>query len=167
MGRVMSARVVHCKREAYDVYVGRPSKWGNPFSNKSGTLASFQVLTVEDAVDAYEQWIMTQPELVTAAKQELKGKTLGCWCSPRPCHGDVLLRIANDDDDWRDCIITFEMTKARLEAIEAKLAERFGLTGDVRAQLIVMDKTNELEEDDLVADWHCELASYYDWIENP
>lgn len=27
----MNGRVVHCKRERYDVYIGRPSKWGNPF----------------------------------------------------------------------------------------------------------------------------------------
>lgn len=72
-----------------------------------------------------------------------------------------------DEDDWSDCIVTFEMTKARLEAIEARLAERFGLTGDVREQLIAMDEDNRLVEDELVADWHCEMASYIDWLENP
>lgn len=71
--------------------------WGNPFSNKNGTLATFQVATVEEAVAAYEAWIETQPDLIAAAKRELKGKILGCWCKPGPCHGDVLLRIANDE----------------------------------------------------------------------
>lgn len=90
-------RVVHCKKEPFDVYIGRPSMWGNPFSNKNGTLATFQVATVEEAVAAYEAWIETQPDLIAAAKRELKGKILGCWCKPGPCHGDVLLRIANDE----------------------------------------------------------------------
>jgi len=43
----------------------------------------------------YEHWLMEQPELV-AALPELAGKTLGCWCAPRPCHGDVLAQLARD-----------------------------------------------------------------------
>lgn len=70
-------------------------------------------------------------------------------------------------DDWSDCIDTMEKSKARLEAIEAKLAERFGLTGDVREQLSQMDRENRLVEDELVADWHQELSWYTDWVENP
>ena len=37
-----------------------------------------------------------KPELIARAKVELRGKTLGCWCAPKPCHGDVLLEIANE-----------------------------------------------------------------------
>ncbi len=93
----MSARVVHCKREPYDVYVGRPSKWGNPFTHLSvGTKAEFRVLTRDAAVEAYREWIKTQPHLLAAAKRELRGKVLGCWCAPQRCHGDVLLEIANE-----------------------------------------------------------------------
>lgn len=88
-------RVVHCKRDPFDVYIGRPSKWGNPFAFKEGTKAKFNVNTREEAIAMYEEWLLRQPELVAAAKQELRGKILGCWCSPHPCHGDVLLRIAN------------------------------------------------------------------------
>jgi hypothetical protein len=94
--------VVHCKRERYDVYVGRPSKWGNPFSHipnavvqgKTRTLARYRVATRAEAVAAYEAWIQTQPELM-AALPELRGKVLGCWCAPLPCHGEVLARLAN------------------------------------------------------------------------
>jgi Domain of unknown function (DUF4326) len=79
--------VVHCKRAAHDVYIGRPSKWGNPFViGRDGTR--------EEVIARYEAWLLQQPELV-AALPELAGKTLGCWCAPRACHGDVLARLAN------------------------------------------------------------------------
>lgn len=91
------SKVVHCKKEPYDVYIGRPSRWGNPFTHKEGTLAEFKVSSREEAVQKFEEWFSSQPELVAAAKQELKGKILGCWCHPLSCHGDVLSRIANED----------------------------------------------------------------------
>lgn len=88
-------KVVHCKRAPFDVYIGRPSKWGNPFTHlTSGTQAQFQVATREEAVARYREWILTQPHLM-AALHELKGKTLACWCAPQACHGDVLLELAN------------------------------------------------------------------------
>lgn len=86
------SKVVHCKREPYDVYIGRPSKWGNPFSHQEGTLAQFRVDTREEAVQAYEEWLHTQPHLI-AALPELRGKVLGCWCAPKACHGGVLVRL--------------------------------------------------------------------------
>ena len=79
--------VVHCKRAAHDVYIGRPSKWGNPFViGRDGTR--------DEVIARYEAWLLEQPELVDALP-ELAGKTLGCWCAPRACHGDVLARLAN------------------------------------------------------------------------
>ena len=89
-----STRVVHCKKAAYDVYIGRPSKWGNPFSHKPGTQAQFVVASRDAAIAAYREWILHQPELL-AALPELKGHTLGCWCKPQSCHGDVLAALAN------------------------------------------------------------------------
>jgi hypothetical protein len=80
-------KVVHCKRESYDVYVGRPSKWGNPFMiGKDGSR--------DEVIAKYEAWLHAQPELL-AALPELRGKVLGCWCSPQHCHGDVLARLAD------------------------------------------------------------------------
>jgi hypothetical protein len=80
-------RVVHCKREAYDVYVGRPSKWGNPFrEGVNGTRA--------DVIEQYARWIRTQPQLMRDL-HELRGKTLACWCAPKACHADVLIKLAN------------------------------------------------------------------------
>lgn len=82
----MTGRVVHCRREACDVYVGRPSKWGNPFIiGRDGTRS--------EVIEKYREWILTQPELMSSV-HELKGKTLGCYCAPLPCHGNVLLELA-------------------------------------------------------------------------
>lgn len=82
-------RVVHCKRAPYDVYIGRGrgSRWGNPFViGRDGDRA--------EVIEKYERWLLTQPELL-AALPGLRGRTLGCWCAPRPCHGDVLARLAD------------------------------------------------------------------------
>lgn len=92
----MAARVVHCKKECHDVYIGRPSKWGNPFSHQEGTLALFKVRTREEAIESYREWIVDQPQLM-ASLHELKDKRLGCWCHPKPCHGDVLAELVNSE----------------------------------------------------------------------
>lgn len=70
------------------VYIGRPSKFGNPFViGQHGDRAQ--------VIKRFEEWLLAQPKLVEAAKQELRGKNLVCWCAPLACHGDVLMRIAN------------------------------------------------------------------------
>ena len=81
-------RVVHCKKEPCDVYIGRPSKWGNPFIiGKDGDRL--------DVIRKYADWIMKQPYLLSCLP-ELKGKVLGCWCAPGRCHGDVLAKLADE-----------------------------------------------------------------------
>ena len=87
-------RVVHCKKEKFDVYIGRPSPWGNPYSHLPGTLARYKVGSRQEAIECYEKWLNNQPELM-ARLPELQGKVLGCWCHPKACHGDILLRLAN------------------------------------------------------------------------
>lgn len=89
--------VVHCKRQPYDIYVGRPSIYGNPFSHKEGTTAQFKVSSREEAVSKFEEWLLNNPELVAKVKLELKNKVLGCWCAPLACHADILARVANED----------------------------------------------------------------------
>lgn len=81
-------RAMHCKRDTFDVYVGRPTEWGNPFvigrdGNRAEVIAKFRA------------WFVSQPALVEKAKRELRGKRLACWCSPAACHADVLIEIAN------------------------------------------------------------------------
>ena len=78
-------KVVHCKKEPFDIYIGRPSKWGNPFNiGKDGTR--------EDVIQKYRFWILKQQHLIDSLG-ELKDKTLGCWCKPHDCHGDVLKEL--------------------------------------------------------------------------
>lgn len=91
--------VVHCKKEPFDVYIGRPGPWGNPFSHlPTGTLAEYKCETREEAIACYEEWLKQRPDLLARVKRELKGKVLGCWCHPKACHGDVLSRIANEPE---------------------------------------------------------------------
>lgn len=80
--------------EPYDVYIGRGSKWGNPFSHMNGTKADFIVGSRDEAVAAYKEWIKTQPHLLADLKS-LKGKTLCCFCKPKSCHGDILAELAD------------------------------------------------------------------------
>eukprot|EP00761_Pharyngomonas_kirbyi_P013959 gb/GECH01013989.1/.p1 GENE.gb/GECH01013989.1/~~gb/GECH01013989.1/.p1 ORF type:complete len:115 (+),score=22.54 gb/GECH01013989.1/:1-345(+) len=81
--------VVHNKRSSYDVYIGRPSKWGNPFKiGRDGSRAM--------VIAKYENWVSEQDELIEKVKKELPGKVLACWCAPKDCHGDVLSALAND-----------------------------------------------------------------------
>lgn len=78
--------VVH-KRQPHDVYVGRPSKWGNPFViGRDGSR--------DEVVNKYAQYICETPRLL-ADIHELRGKRLACWCAPQRCHADVLAALAN------------------------------------------------------------------------
>lgn len=71
------------------VYVGRPTPFGNPVHLNEENKR-------EKVVAEYEKWLLAQPELLKKVKEELKGKHLACWCAPKKCHADVLLRIANE-----------------------------------------------------------------------
>jgi hypothetical protein len=71
------------------VYVGRPTKWGNPFDLKT--------YTRQEAITKYKEYLNKNPELVMLAKRELKGKNLSCWCKiNEPCHADVLLEMVKE-----------------------------------------------------------------------
>lgn len=87
--------VVHCDHAPYDVYVGRGSRWGNPFGLE-GTRALWIVKTRQEAIERYVAWIMEQDDLLRNIKY-LTGKVLGCHCHPLPCHAHILAALANDD----------------------------------------------------------------------
>jgi hypothetical protein len=83
-------KVVNKNTEPYDVYIGRGSKWGNPFRiGLDGDRT--------DVIKLYRAWLYDdrQAALLAAIKPELKGKVLGCFCKPAACHGDVLAEIAD------------------------------------------------------------------------
>ena len=84
-------RIVHCKKELYDVYIGRPSKWGNPYIiGKDGTR--------EEVIKKYEEHVRSS-KILMRALPSLEGKVLGCWCPPRPCHGEVLIKLLEELKD--------------------------------------------------------------------
>lgn len=86
-------RVVNLYREKYDIYIGRGGKgfdgyFGNPFPLKKG---SDEERT--ECLRLYKLWfddkIATDPEFKRRV-EKLRGKTLGCFCHPKRCHGDVI-----------------------------------------------------------------------------
>jgi hypothetical protein len=93
----MQTRVVNCRYAEYDVYIGRPSKWGNPYEiGKDGTRA--------EVVAKYREYILNSPKLLKELV-ELKGKRLGCWCCPKLCHGDVLVELVDKLYGGTSCVL--------------------------------------------------------------
>jgi Domain of unknown function (DUF4326) len=87
---VVNLRTTH----RWDIYIGRASPrrrlkasiWANPFRiGPDGTRAA--------VIAQYEAWLLTQPHLL-AQLPSLYGKVLSCWCAPKPCHGEVLAKLA-------------------------------------------------------------------------
>jgi len=77
--------VVNLRRSEYDEFIGRPGKWGNPFfTGRDGTR--------EQVIRKYRDWLLQRAHLM-AAIEGLRGKRLGCYCKPLPCHGDVLVEF--------------------------------------------------------------------------
>ncbi len=80
----------------YDVYIGRGSMFGNPYTHITDrkTLAQFIVRTREEAVEKYKYYFIKRIESEPAFKkavERLRGKILGCYCKPKSCHGDVIV----------------------------------------------------------------------------
>ena len=109
--------VVNCRREPYDVYIGRGSIFGNPFSHLplKQTTASFHVATRSESIQCYKDWLDGKdltyrfPKLsevfwqlrrrkILASSPLLAGKRLGCYCKPKSCHGDILVALANQPE---------------------------------------------------------------------
>jgi hypothetical protein len=68
------------------------SKWANPVKLPRGRKATPEERA--EVIAEYERRLLARPDLM-AALPELRGMDLACWCAPLPCHGDVLLRLAN------------------------------------------------------------------------
>ncbi len=84
-------RIVHNKKEKYDILIDRTTKWGNPYViGPDGNR--------EQVIQKYRRWILTQLQLI-ADLPELKNKVLGCWCAPKACHGDVLKELVEKRHD--------------------------------------------------------------------
>lgn len=90
MPRVLNARTVGTTVEGA-VYVGRPSKWGNPY--KIGPRC-----TRLQAIALFENYLVNSGLLKDIA--QLRGKDLICWCAPEACHADILLKLANEERNY-------------------------------------------------------------------
>jgi len=95
----MTTTVVNVKNgEKFDVYIGREcygysgSIFANPFKiGISGTR--------QEVIEKYKRYIRKRIDMEPGYRQKvlaLKDKKLGCWCSPLPCHGDVLIEIIEE-----------------------------------------------------------------------
>lgn len=81
-------KVVNLRKEEYDSYIGRGSKWGNPFRiGKDGTR--------NEVIKKYREYLLSRQDLLDSL-DELKDKKLGCYCKPLACHGDVLVELINE-----------------------------------------------------------------------
>lgn len=87
-------RVVHFKKEPFDIYIGRLpggkfNKWAYPKELRD----KFPPGTPRKVIiDAYEEYLLSNPDLMNSL-WELKDKVLGCWCRPaKTCHGDILVK---------------------------------------------------------------------------
>jgi hypothetical protein len=88
-----AATVVHV-RNGYDILIDRSTKWGNPFMISEEN-------SRKEVIDLYEKYVRAalerdDMELTYEELMEMRGKRLGCWCAPRPCHGDVLVGIIEE-----------------------------------------------------------------------
>jgi hypothetical protein len=97
---LMTTRVINIKsKQPFDVYIGNrirfhpqkypQTRWGNLYAKYLKKLGRDRV------IEMYKEYIMNTSELLKLIPLELKGKRLGCWCKPLPCHGDLLAELAD------------------------------------------------------------------------
>lgn len=84
----MRTTVVNLNESNGCVYIGRGSKWGNPYRiGKDGTRL--------EVIAKYEAYIREREDLLFSLP-ELVGEKLGCYCKPKPCHGDILVKLIRE-----------------------------------------------------------------------
>lgn len=87
----IATKAVNLKRNRPDIYIGRGSIWGNPFEMKNYTDSERNRVC-----EKYEVYFWNTE--LSNKLNELVGKTLGCYCKPKRCHGDFLANLANNLD---------------------------------------------------------------------
>lgn len=104
--RLRMRRTKGWRKPAGARYVGRPTKWGNPWHPSLGNARD-----AHDAVAKYRAWAAGDFTLATEVGRrfpaeclpELRGHDLVCWCDEgEPCHADTLLALANQDERRSD-----------------------------------------------------------------
>ncbi|WP_208456815.1 DUF4326 domain-containing protein [Burkholderia sp. BCC0397] len=82
------------KDEEFDVYIGRGTRWGNPFEISHGPDGASREEVIEKYRKHFEAEVWPDPEQ-RSALLSLRGYRLGCFCAPLPCHGDVIAEYLN------------------------------------------------------------------------
>ena len=86
---MVATQVVNLRKEYFDIYIGRPSIFGNPKK-----VDKLRPLSRDEAIAWYRKYfykkIKTDPKFKFAVER-LRGKILGCYCKPLPCHGDIIV----------------------------------------------------------------------------
>jgi hypothetical protein len=91
----MHTKLVNQRNSPCDVDIGRPSIFGNPFRiGRDGT----RMEVIQKYRDYFHARIQYDDRFRLAV-EELRGKTLGCYCSPLPCHGDVIVDFLEASED--------------------------------------------------------------------
>ena len=104
--RIQRKRTKGWKMPPNCVYVGRPTKWGNPFTGPDAVEKYKWAISEFPSVEKFKVWKdaggipgwfwVALASRVPEFLDELRGKDLACWCPlDKPCHADVLLEIAN------------------------------------------------------------------------
>ena len=93
-----SCEIVNIKENnSYDIYIGRPSIYGNPFSHLDNTIAKYRVNTVEESLLNFRNYLIENNYLIIEI-ENLKNKKLGCFCINSKeykmgdkiiCHGQI------------------------------------------------------------------------------
>ena len=105
-------KVVKIYKDSFDVYIGRDKNsnipmlpnengyFGNPIAKGKPCLVCGGIhRSPGDTIPCYRKYFMWRIEfdhLFAAEIEKLRGKTLGCFCKPNPCHGDVIAEYLND-----------------------------------------------------------------------
>ena len=82
-------KVVNKYKEPYDVYIGRGSIWGNPFTINEAVGDTREVVIEKYRTHLFQQ--LVKGNIKIEQLRELNGKTLGCFCKPKACHGDIIV----------------------------------------------------------------------------
>lgn len=105
--RIQRKRTKGWRMPENTVYVGRPSRWRNPFKIGDHVSGHGIMKNNADCVKVFREWLNlqcsgaygTRPDMAEEMKDymvRIRGKNLACWCPlDQPCHADVLLEIAN------------------------------------------------------------------------
>ena len=96
--RIQLRRTKGWRKPAGVVVVARPGRWGNPYRVAIAAAGYQAAKDPRHAVDLFTDLVAASPTFRAMVRAELAGRDLACWCPvDRPCHADVLLRIANSE----------------------------------------------------------------------